>query len=137
MKLHAISKKSLGSRLAGRLKISPDLENPAKILEIHGNSMEILPKSIKSSKNPRDSRSEAAQIPEARLASRHTRMLGNAENDEVPGFFRSSKPHVLEPLFLNSGRSQSLRISGPHPLSSSASQHLSSLPSLREPGRSF
>ena len=27
-------------------------------------------------------------LTEARLASRHTRMLGNAENDEVPGFFR-------------------------------------------------
>ena len=37
----------------------------------------------------------------------------------------------------NSGRSQTPRISGPQPLSSSASQHLSSLPSLREPGRSF
>ena len=30
----------------------------------------------------------APRAAEGRLASRHTRMLGNAENDEVPGFFR-------------------------------------------------
>ena len=34
-----------------------------------------------SSKSPK-------KIADERLPSRHTRMLGNAENDEVPGFFR-------------------------------------------------
>ena len=62
----------------------------------HQNPLEILPKSRKSSGNLQDSRSEAAQIPEARLASRHTRMLGNAENDEVPGFFRHATPPPLQ-----------------------------------------
>ena len=35
---------------------------------------------------------------EERLPSRHTRMLGNAENDEVPGFFRRPPPlEILAP----------------------------------------
>ena len=61
-------------------------------MKIHRNSPREL-------ENPSKILSESCEKAEERLPSRHTRMLGNAENDEVPGIFRRLLSLFIIPLF--------------------------------------